>query len=81
MTMQVHVAKGTRKKRQNEQKGTRDAGGQTGLQKDRSSSTGENRASGTKTNRVAKRTINMANKKREVTQERTEQALEMNQKQ
>ena len=33
------------------------------------------------TNRVAKRTINMANKKREVTQERIEQALEMNQKQ
>ena len=49
MTMQVHVAKGTRKKKQNEQKGTRDAGGQAGLQKDRSSR-GENRASGTKTN-------------------------------
>ena len=50
MTMQVHVASGTRKKKQNEQKGTRDAGGKTGQQKDRSNSIGEKRGGGTKTN-------------------------------
>ena len=50
---QVHVASGTRKRKQNEQKGTRD--GQSGRQKDGSSNTGENRASGTRREQSGKK--------------------------